>query len=713
MAKLDEIKWGKREDHTLLNTDIRRIDGPLKVAGKAKYSHDIRLPGMLYARVLGCPHPAAIPTVDLSKVNVPGKHVAMKLEDGFREGETRWLGQPIAVVAAETPELAEDALRQIEVTYEETGWCVTAEQSMAEDAPLISTRTDSNVLRRRENGDRDEVEAAFEDCDAVIDVTYTVPVQHHACLETHGVVVDYNGGDEATVYASTQATHGISGDASKELGLERAQVRTLVEHMGGGFGAKFGLDLPGMIACRLAKEAKVPIHLLFTRKDEFLAGGNRSGGIQRMKGGMQVDGTFYALDCDIVKLGGIGLGSNPGQPYIYSCENTFAVSQSALTSTDGSRAMRAPGHPQASFAIESTIDELAAELKLDQLEVRKKNLTDEVYHRQLDRVAKEIGWNEHPNKSRPPEEVGDVATGIGFGISTWGGGGRKVCQVDVKIENDGSVTASVGSQDLGTGTRTYLAAIVAEELGLGIEGVTARIGDSRLGNANGSGGSTTAASLAPAVKVAAHKARLELFEKIAPLLSATAEELVARDEKIQVGEDASRSIPFTSACSNLGETGIEVRGEWDKDLQASGIHGAQAAKVEVDTLTGDVRVIKMVAIHDCGLPMNRMALRSQINGGMIEALSFALFEERIIDPWLGVPLNMTFEDYKLAGSVDMPEMVSIIDDDDDREAVIGIAEATVIPGHSAIANAIYNACGARLRDMPFTNDKVLMALQGS
>jgi xanthine dehydrogenase YagR molybdenum-binding subunit len=309
--------------------------------------------------------------------------------------------------------------------------------------------------------------------------------------------------------------------------------------------------------------------------------------------------------------------------------------------------------------------------------------------------------------------VPEVATGIGFGVATWGGGGRRACQVDVRIEPDGSVVAACGTQDLGTGTRTYLAAIVAEELGLPTEAVTPRIGDSFLGMSVGSGGSATTGSLAPAVKVAAVKARRALAERVAAMLGAPPDSLIFAGGKISAADDAKgRSIAWREACAQLGSNALEVRGEWQQSLQASGVHGAQAAKVEVDTLTGDVRVIKMVAMQDCGLPLNRMAVRSQINGGVIEALSYALFVERVIEPWLGVPLNATFEDYKIAGSADIPELVAIIDDDDSREQAIGMAEPTIIPGQSAIANAIFNACGVRLRSLPFTNDKILTALYG-
>jgi xanthine dehydrogenase YagR molybdenum-binding subunit len=704
------IGWGRRAEHSLLNTDIPRVDGPAKVSGVARYSHDVRLPGMLYARVLCCPRPAAKPRISFDKIQVPGVHVAVRCEDGWRDGATTWLWQPIAAVAAETPELADDALRQIEVSYEDVPWSLTPEQSLSESAPRLGP--DGNTVQRRESGEKAAVESALASADAVVEATYRLPVQHHVSLETHGVVVDYRGGDEATIYASTQHTHGISGEAAEELGLERSKVRTIVEHMGGGFGAKFGLDLPGKIACQLAKAAGRPVHLFFTRRDEFLAAGNRSGAIQRLRGGMRKDGTLVALDSRVQRLAGLGIGAHPGLPYIYSCEHAYAVLESVLTNADGSRAMRAPGHPQASFAMESMLDELAAKLGLDQLEVRKKNLADPVYQRQLERVAREIGWFEHPNRSRPPSAVPELAVGIGFGISTWGGNGREACQVDVKIERDGSVAVACGTQDIGTGTRTYMAAIVAEELGLPVSAVATRIGDSQLGNSVGSGGSVTTASLAPAVKVAAVKARQELLRRAAGVLGAPAEALVLRGGAVLVAAEPERALAWKDACATLGEGGLEMRGEWNKDLQARGVHGAQAARVEVDTLTGEVRVKKFVAIQDCGLPLNRLAIRSQINGGAIQGLSYALFEERILDPWLGTALNAGLDEYKVAGSMDIPEMLAIIDDEDAREAVVGMAEPTVIPGHSAVANAIYNACGVRLRELPCTNDKILTALYG-
>lgn len=702
---LADPSWGERERLRLLNKDQRRVDGPAKLTGAARYTHDIRLPGMVYGRVLLCPYPKAKASLDLGPArSTPGVVAVIEIET-----ETLRLGQAVAAVAAETPEAAEDGVRAIVAEWNQEGFVVTREQSLAEGAPEVSRR--GNTSRWSDRGDEEAVEAALAASDVTVEATYTLPVQHHCSLETHGVVVDYRGGDEATVYASTQGTFTIASDAAETLGLPANKVRCLVEHMGGGFGSKFGLGMEGQVACRLAKELERPVHLMLTRAQEFLTAGNRSGSHQVLRGGARAsDGKMTALHATIDRLGGVGGGSHPGHPYIYSPEVAYARSRSVFTNTDANRAMRAPGHPQASFAIEAMVDELAYAIGMDPLSFRMANLADPIYHRQLERVAREVGWYEHPHRTAPGVPNGDrPMIGIGFGVSTWGGGGRPACEVEVRIERDGSVSASVGSQDLGTGTRTYIAGIVAEELGLEIPDVTARIGDSRLGRANASGGSTTTPSLAPAVKDAAHQAREAFFAQLAPVVDADPSELSLRPGgTVAVGDEARLS--WSEACSALPQGGLSAQGRWQRSLTGSGIHGAQAVRLAVEPLTGAIQLLKMVCIQDCGLPLNRLALKSQINGGMIEALSYGLLEERVIDPDLGVMLNANFDDYRVAGSMEMPELVPLIDDEDTRQEVLGMAEATIIPGHSAIANAIHNACGVRVRDLPLTPDKVLTGL---
>ena len=707
-------EWGPNDGHAVLNTRIPRVDGPFKATGRARYTHDVRLPDMVYARLVLCPWPrAVVGTSSYRKARrVPGVVLAKALKAEGEEVLYQGADSVVGVVVAETPEAADAGVAEVRIDYEQREPLVTREQALAPDAPGIG-RDGSNTGGENATGDPEEVRKALEECHLVVEASYALPVQHHVCLETHGVVVDYRGGEDATVYHSSQAVTGSNREFANYLELDPANVHVLVDHMGGGFGAKFGAGTEGRIASELAKELGRPVHLMLTREQEFSMAGNRSGSVQRMTAGVLRDGTFHALDVDADRLGGMGNGSLPTPPYIYQVANTHAVLRAVHTATDNNRAMRAPGHPQASFAMETMIDELAYGLAMDPLLFRIKNLEDEVHHRQLLAVAEEIGWFDHEHKTAPGTGRDGVHTGIGFGVSIWGSRSLPMTVVDVRVEPDGRVTASTGVQDIGQGARTLVAAIVAEELGLQPTQVDARIGDSRLPPASFSGGSVTTGSIGPSIKDAGWKAARALAERVAPMLDCAADEVVFRGGRVQVADDPSRGLDWAQACAALGTDPLEVSGSYQPHLAGRGVHGAQAAKVEVDTLTGRVRVLKMVAMQDQGLPLNRLALESQINGGMIQALSYALLEERVHDAERGVLLTSDMDAYKIAGCMEMPELVPLIDDEDDRESVMGMAEATIIPGHAAIGNAIYNACGLRLRETPFTPDRVLTALQGN
>jgi xanthine dehydrogenase YagR molybdenum-binding subunit len=702
--------WGPNDKHILLNHRLTRVDGPLKVSGAAHYTYDVRLPGMLYGRILRCPHAhARIKKFDSSKASaMPG--VKAIIQSPLTE--FRFAGSPVAAVAATTPELAQDAARAIVVEYEVLSHVVKAQDAIKSDAPGVLPRDpkkpdENNVRLQQKQGDAQKVEAAFTGCDAIIDAEYLTPRIHHACLETHGMVVDYSGGDSATIYATTQGTFTIPKDAADALGLPESAVTATVQHMGGGFGSKFGIGIEGLLACKLSKETKSPIKLMLNRHDEFVMAGNRSGSWQKIKAGAKKDGTLMALQAMQYRLGGVGLGSQAGQPYaVYRAGEAYREVYALHTNEDSSIAMRAPGHPQASFAMESMLDELAYKIGIDPVAFRKKNMRDEVYHRQLDRGAREIVWEKR--NATPGGGSGPRKRGMGCGAGTWGGGGNNQCKVDVTVSRDGSVLVAVGTQDLGTGTRTFTRAIVAEELGLQMQDVVEQIGNSKLGGANASGGSTTAASLSPSVKDAAIKTRLALAEKLAPLLgNAKPEEIIFKGGNVTAG---GTSLSWKQACAALPAAGVKAHGEWRQDLQARGVHGVCFAEVEVDVETGKIRPIKMVQVQDGGLPLNRLTMESQLNGGMIQSLGMAFWEGRVMDAELGLQLNPGFGDYKLPGCLEMPEFVPLIDDDDKREVVIGIAEACIIPSLGALANAVFNACGVRVRELPITPDKILMDL---
>ncbi|MEZ5977787.1 MAG: xanthine dehydrogenase family protein molybdopterin-binding subunit [Planctomycetota bacterium] len=717
MSRQDDARaqWRARADMRVLDRDIPRVDAPLKTTGRARYTHDVRLPNMVYARlVLAAVPRAEIEELDLEEARgMPG--VVLVGADKEIGESLVYLGDDsvIAHVVAETPEQAKDAARAVRFALRSKSPVVTREQALDPDAPDVTGR--GNVRAGRGPRDAEKVQSLLEGSAHRVKGTYTLPIQHHVCLETHGCVVDLRD-DGATVYASTQVVSGNAGDFAQMLGLEASKVRLVCEHMGGGFGSKFGPGLEGAIACRIAVELKRPVHLMLDRPQEFQMAGNRSGTHAEIEMGCDANGVLTAITGTVDRLGGMGGGSFPGLPYIYECENSSALVRSVHTALDANRAMRAPGHPQGSFVMETALDELAYLSGVGPFEIRKRNVSGEdgeIWRRHLDVVAREIGWEAHPNKTKPGEADRDgFAIGIGFGLATWRAGGFPGAECNVRISNDGSVVSSCAVQDLGTGARTYVAAIPAEELGLAVHDVQPRVGDSSLPPGVGSGGSVTTGSVAPVVKAAAYKARTAFERRLSESVGKEGLTFDWNGGRVR-SSDGSLDVSFREACAMLGSTPISETANYQdgQHLTARGrLHGAQAAKVRVDTLTGRVEVLDMVAIQDTGIPLNRLAVRSQINGGMVGSLSYGLLEERVLDPELGLLLTGNLETYKIAGAREIPPMRAIVDDEDERWAVTGMAEATGVPGHSAIGNAIYNACGARLRSVPFTPDRVLQAL---
>ncbi len=724
------IRWKDRKDLSLLNSKHPRVDAADKVTGRARFSHDMRLPGMVYARLVMIPASrATIEKLDLSQaLATPGVVLAEPAEED--KTEVRYLGDDavVAIICGVSPEAAQDGVRAVQIEWTPADNMLISEEQITEpDAPKINRR--GNLRESGEKGDVDETNKALAAADVRVSATYSVPVQHHLCLETHGCVVDYNGGNEATVYASTQAVSGNPGSFARHLGLKSSQVRVVCQNMGGGFGAKFGIGLEGALACRAARQLERPVHLMLDRKAEFLMSGNRSGSRQKMSAGASKDGRIVALDVEAHKFGGTSGGSLPTPPYMYLVEEAHAKIFTVHQALDGNRAMRAPGHPQASFAMESMVDELAYGIGMDPLEFRIKNLSDATHHRQLRRAAKEIGWDLHPNRTQPGSKPlqsnqrpeGSPAAppgdhwreGIGFGVAHWGGGGHGGAKCEVRIDPDGSVTSSCAVQDLGTGSRTYVGTIVAEELGLGLNAVKARIGDSALPPGVASGGSVTTGSVAPAVQHAALLAREALEKVLEPVLGALPGDYTFEAGRVFVTDAPAKSLSWQEACALLGRDPLVVLGDRKGELSEGGAHGTQAVRVAVNTRTGQIKVLDMVGIQSQGLVLNRLAVKSQINGGMVGALSYALFEQRVIDADFGNSLTANMEDYKIAGTKDIPRMRPLIDDEDERPTVSGMAECTGVPGAGAIANAVFNACGARVRQLPLTPDRVLEALKDS
>ena len=448
---------------------------------------------------------------------------------------------------------------------------------------------------------------------------------------------------------------------------------------------------------------------MLSREEDFLCTGNRPSYTAHIKAGAKKDGTLSFFQLESYGTGGVGSGATSPMPYIYHVPYAKASQLDVRINAGPACAMRAPGHPPAAFAMECLMDELAEKLKIDPLEFRIKNDSNEIRREQFAIGAERIGWEKrHENKVSTSQKK---RRGIGVGCSIWGGGGGPGTEVLAEIHPDGNVKVMTASQDLGTGTRTIIAQTAAEELGLQTSDVTVLIGDTKFPPSGASGGSTTAACVIPAVKNTIADAKQNLLAIVAQDLGVKADDLGAQDKKIFVKSNPGRCLLWNEATAKLGTQPIVVKGGWVEGLSSSGVTGVQFAEVEVDMDTGEVEVLRIVAIHDVGLPVNRLTTESQIIGAVVMGLGYALTEERIMDAPTGAMLNPNMLDYKVPGTMEIPEIEPIIFGTPER-GVIGVGEPPSIPTAGAIANAIYNAIGVRIRSLPITPDKIIAATFG-
>ena len=734
--------WDAAARLRVVGQPVRRLDGAAKVTGTARYTYDISLPGMLYGKILRSPHPhARILSIDATRAsklagvktvivfdrpdyfgkleNSEDSGHPMESDAGGSEGpkkrRIRFAGEEVAAVAATTPEIAEDALELIDVRYEPLPHVVDLEEARRPGAPKVYPQGN---LAPPSVGEQGNVETGFKAADAVVEGTYTTPVALHNALETHGAVARWDGG-KLTVWASTQGVFGFRDDLAKFFNLPAASVRVQSDFLGGGFGAKFGAGVVGVVAALLAKKAQAPVKLMLDRQEENLATGNRPSSVQWIRIGAKRDGTLTAIHLKSHGTGGIAGGAGVSGPVrmFYSCPNVRTEEQDVFTNAGFAMPFRAPGFPQGSFALESALDELSDRLGLDPLDLRKKNYVEQkgkVLMQEYDQAAKAIGWS----RRRPPAAVpanGEIRRGLGMGTAAWGMYGGPPADATVRISSDGKVECVCGTQDIGTGTRTAMAIVTAEVLGLKPDQVHVVLGDTATGMYSpASGGSVTLTSILPAVRSAAEGARRKLLEAAAPGLGAQPEDLDLKDGRI-VTSSGGRSVGFAQAAARLKSAVISAQASRVDNYKGMGGEswGAQFAEVEVDTATGQVRVLKIAAAHDAGRTINRLTAESQINGGVIMALSYALLEQRVMDGPTGIVMNPNLEDYKIAGPMEMPEIVPIMVDASDvanNIGVKGLGEPPIVPTAAAIANAVSNAIGVRVRDLPISPDRVLALL---
>jgi len=738
----DVRPWGDDQQFSIIGKNQSRIDGHERVTGTAKFTHDIDLPGLLYGKILRCPHPhARIKRIATQKAEqLPGVRAVLTHLNTPRilwhagqtylfDTELRYAGEEVACVIVEDEAVGSDALAFIEIEYEPLPFVIDPVEAMQTGTPEV--QPGGNLLTGEpEVYERGDMKQGFSEADAVVQGEFQTPTALHNCLETHGSVALWEG-DALTLWDSTQHIHGVRDQVAQALGLSQNKVRVIKHYMGGGFGSKNNAGKYSVLAALAAKQTGRPVKLLLDRGEENLAAGNRPASIQTLKIGAKQDGTLTAIyHKSIVALGAYALWmASPCGPTrrMYRCANVKTEDYGVFTNSGPFLAFRAPGYVEGAFALESIIDELAQKLNLDPLELRLKNYaeTDPItaqpyttkglrhtYHR----GAELIGWQDRGNIKR------DLATSnekIGFGMASqvWGGGGGPPAYALIKINPDGTAVVITGTQDIGTGSKTVLAQIAAETLGFPISAVDVRLGDTQLGvYAPLSAGSMTLPSVGPAVRAAAENARDRLLDVASQILEIPAEQLTVENGEVKDIQTSDR-MPISKILRKVGSYMIVGHGARGPNPENKNVNtfGAQYAMVTVDIETGQIRVNKIIAVHESGRIINPMTAHSQLIGGIIQGLGFALTEQRWLDPGIGLVVNADLDQYKIPTMEDIPEILAEMIDLPDAAVnsigAKGLGEPPIIPLPAAVANAVADALGRRLYRLPLTPDYVLKQLQ--
>ncbi|HZR31173.1 MAG TPA: xanthine dehydrogenase family protein molybdopterin-binding subunit [Terriglobales bacterium] len=777
-----EFKWPAPEQRTVLGKPHLRVDGPVKVQGRAKYTYDYNPQGLLFGKSVRCPYPhAKVVSIDTSAAEkMPGVKAVTIIQGPGKE--IHWAGDEIVGVAAVDEPTAEDAVRAIKVEYQRLPHNVSDAEPPAgageAPGPLsiddIGDMLDNQVPERqineqikqygitfqpdekmlaaaKEDGVPDSVletvktapvhteqtsrpksnyqktaeqvtgepDQAFASAETVSEGLYGIPVIAHCCLETHGSAAEWPEPDKLLVHISTQGISGIPGQYAEPLKIPATNVRAHQDNIGGGFGSKFSPDRWGIATAELSRKAGgKPVKFMLERDHELEVAGARPSAYARVKVAAKKDGTLVAWQSNSWGTGGPGGGGSPPLPYVFDIPNQRKQHTAIRTHEGPSRAWRAPNHPQAALITMAALDDLAAKLNMDPVEFFLKNIDmtgprADIYRGEFPIAMELMGWKEkfHP---RGDKTAGHMKRGVGVSIHTWGGRGH-ASDCDFTIHPDGSVDIKMGSQDLGTGTRTCIMMVAADSLGIPMEQVTLQIGDTMYPPSGGSGGSTTIGGVSSSTRRGALLALDGLFTKVAPSLNAQPGDLEAVKGTVRVKSDPSRSLNWKQACAKLGAMPLTVRGKnpGPGNLTNSGVGGVQMADVSVDTETGIVKVNKMVAVQDCGLVVNPKTAESQCLGALIMGITYALYEEKVMDPTTGRMLNANMEFYRLAGLRDIGELVvhMMTDPKNDSRGVVGLGEPPVVSPGAAISNAVANAIGVRVPFLPLTPDRVLAALE--
>ena len=738
--------WGETR---VVGKPLPRVDAYERVSGTAVYPADMTLPRMLYGAMLGSRHPHAnIRSVDVSAAesmpgvravisafHIPGvlQSHAEAMRSQLFVSPCRYEGAPIAAVAADTPYQAFDALRAIVVDYEVLPVVTDERRALLPDAPKIYEQ--GNQAGDTQRYARGDVERGFAEADVVLEQDYRTECEIHTPMEPHGCVAQWDG-DSLNVWESTQGVYAVQSQVADALGLHLSKVRVIGHYMGGGFGSKLQAGTYSVVASLLAKQTARPVKLTLTREETFLTVGNRPPANMHLKAGVMRDGTLTALEFTGTGTGGAyRAGGTPSSFVIadlYSCPNVRTELTDIYINAGPARPFRAPGHPQSSWALEQMLDDLARAIGMDPVELRVKNTPTVSQMRGgipytttglkacLEEGAKAFRWQETRSEISRARNRGHSRRGVGVAAGIWAaGGGGPPSTAIVKLYSDGSVNLNMGASDIGTGTKTVMAMIVAEELGVAYDDVQIEHADTSTTQwASPSGGSKTIPTESPAVRAAAIDVREQLFQLAAEELGVDGSTLSLEGGSVVCSTDPSKTTPIPrlrSLRQRRSITGIGYRGP-NPEGKAVNPFAAHFCEVEVNTMTGEVRIVRFLGAHDSGRVMNLLTYRNQVFGGITMGIGYVMTEERVLDvDQTGKLCNKNWHDYKLPTALDVPADMSCVpidrpDPEANHTGCKGIGEPATIPTGGAIANAIYDAIGVRLTATPMTPAHVVQAL---
>lgn len=756
------------ENFSFIGKRIPIIDAKEKVTGEAKYAADLKLPHMLYGKILRSPHPhAKIMNIDISLAKkVPGVKAIVtseqtpKIKVGafildkyiLAVDKVRYIGEEVAAVAAIDEDAAEEARNLIKVDYDILPAVFDVGKAILPDAPRIHEEAGNNIAMRL-NIHRGDVQVGFKEADYIFEERFTTSIVHQGYMEPMACIASYDINGRLTLWASVQAIYRTQDYIAKVLAMPVSDIRVIQPKVGGGFGGKNINQNSIPICCVLAKEARKPVKMVLTREEEFICGMPRVPAVIYLKMGVKKDGTFMAKEARIFSDNGAYSGSSPSimtttairPDALYRYKNVKVEATLVYTNKVATGGYRGFGNPQGAFAVESLIDIIANKLQMDPLEIRLKNAVEagmttvhgwkirSCGYREclIQAAAATKKWKKEPDGAKNSSRIGVGIAGVSdlSGNKHFGFDGSNVL---LKIAKDGKARIISGEGDIGQGSSTVFAQIAAEELGIPLRDIEVSMADTDSTLfCMGAFGNRLTTLAGNAVKLAAADAKRHLFDIASVLLKANPADLSCQDGIVFVKETPEKKLKIAEVLQaglltsgEIGNINILGRGTFDPDsevwdpktkygnISITYQFGAHVAVVKVCEETGHVKIIDYVAAHDVGQAINMLTLEGQIEGGVAQGIGFALWEELLFQD--GKVLNPNLTDFKIPLAVDLPPIKTIIVEPEDPVGPFGakgVGQSCAVPVAPAIANAIFDAVGVRITELPITAEKILKALR--